>query len=202
MAFNLNNYKAPVVKRLPVILLLDISSSISEVSSDSLYSATIEMIETLAALQTKDMIIDMAIITFGQQVELHTRYTSVKDLYLKGIQEFRSSKVASMGSALKMAKDIIDSKRETPSGIYRPTVVLVSSGQANDDWKESMDKFITTGRSAKCQRFAVGISNNVDESILLRFTQDSRTILFKENFRDISEQFKAISLSVLPRCIS
>ena len=38
-----------------------------------------------------------------------------------------------MGTALKMAKDMIDDKQETPSRIYRPAVVLVSDGAPNDD---------------------------------------------------------------------
>ena len=55
-----------------------------------------------------------------------------------------------------------------------------------------MDKFINDGRSAKCQRFAVAIGNDADRSILERFTQDPNTVLFAEDAKDISEQFKTI----------
>ena len=87
MAFNPNNYKAPEAKKLPVILLLDVSGSMSGAKIDSLYDATIDMIETFAAAQAKEQIIDVAIITFGDNVELHTRYTPVKDLQAKGISK-------------------------------------------------------------------------------------------------------------------
>ncbi len=196
MAFNPNNYKAPEAKKLPVILLLDVSGSMSGAKIDSLYDATIDMIETFAAAQAKEQIIDVAIITFGDSVDLHTRYTPVKDLQAKGISKFKASGMTSMGTALRMAKDMIDDKNETPSRIYRPAVVLVSDGAPNDDWKSPMDKFINDGRSAKCQRFAVAIGNDADRSILERFTQDPNTVLFAEDAKDISEQFKTISMSI------
>lgn len=199
MAFNPNNYKAPEAKKLPVILLLDVSGSMSGAKIDSLYDATIDMIETFAAAQAKEQIIDVAIITFGNSVELHTRYTPVKDLQSKGISKFRASGMTPMGTALKMAKDMIDDKQETPSRIYRPAVVLVSDGAPNDDWKGPMDRFITDGRSAKCQRFAVAIGNDADRSVLERFTQDPSTVFFAEDAKDISEQFKTISMSVSTR---
>lgn len=106
MAFNPNNYKAPEAKKLPVILLLDVSGSMNGAKIDSLYDATIDMIETFAAAQAKEQVIDVAIITFGDNVELHTRYTPVKDLQAKGISKFRASGMTPMGTALKMAKDI------------------------------------------------------------------------------------------------
>lgn len=196
MAFNPNNYKAPAAKKLPVILLLDVSGSMSGAKIDSLYDATIDMIETFAAAQAKEQIIDVAIITFGDSVDLHTRYTPVKDLQAKGISKFKASGMTPMGTALRMAKDMIDDKDETPSRIYRPAVVLVSDGAPNDDWKSPMDKFINDGRSAKCQRFAVAIGNDADRSVLERFTQDPNAVLFAEDAKDISEQFKTISMSI------
>lgn len=196
MKFNPNNYKAPEAKKLPVILLLDVSGSMSGAKIDSLYDATIDMIETFAAAQAKEQIIDVAIITFGDSVDLHTRYTPVKDLRARGISKFKASGMTPMGTALKMAKDMIDDKNETPSRIYRPAVVLVSDGAPNDEWKGPMDKFINDGRSAKCQRFAVAIGNDADRGVLERFTQDSNYVLFAEDAKDISEKFKTISMSI------
>ena len=102
-----------------------------------------------------------------------------------------------MGTALKMAKDMIDDKNETPSRIYRPAVVLVSDGAPNDDWKGPMDKFINDGRSAKCQRFAVAIGNDADRKVLERFTKDPNAVFFAEDAKDISEQFKTITMRIV-----
>ena len=196
MAFNPNNYKAPEAKKLPVILLLDVSGSMCGVKIDSLYDATIDMIGTFVAAQAKEQIIDVAIITFGNSVDLHTSYTPVKDLQEKGISKFVASGMTPMGTALRMAKDMIEDKNVTPSRIYRPAVVLASDGGPNDSWERPMDEFINDGRSAKCQRFAVAIGNDADRSVLERFTQDPNAVLFAEDAKDISEQFKTISMSI------
>lgn len=199
MAFNPNDYKAPEEKKLPVILLLDISSSMMGEKIDNLYDATIDMIDTFAVSQAKEQIIDVAIITFGKEVNLHTRYTPVKDLKSKGINKFEACGMTPMGTALKMAKGMIEDKQETPSRIYRPAVILVSDGAPNDDWEKPMDDFINEGRSQKCQRFAVAIGKNADRDVLTRFTGDSNMVFFASDAKDISEQFKTITMSVSTR---
>lgn len=202
MAFNANNYKAPQAKKLPVILLLDVSGSMSGAKIDSLYDATVDMIKTFVTAQLKEQIIDVAIITFGDSVKLQTPYTPVKDLQAKGISKFIASGMTPMGTALKMAKDMIEDKQVTPSRIYRPAVILVSDGAPNDDWKVPMDRFVNDGRSAKCQRFAVAIGNDADRSVLEKFTKDPGNIFFAEEAKDISEQFRTITMSVSTRATS
>lgn len=196
MAFNPGGYKAPEPKKLPVILLLDVSGSMSGAKIDSLYDATLDMIQTFAEEETRERFIDVAIITFGQTVELHTPYTPVKDLMAKGISKFSASGSTPMGTALRMAKDMIDDKDVTPSRIYTPAVVLVSDGEPNDDWREPMERFITEGRSKKCQRFAVAIGNDADRGVLEKFTQDPDAVFFAEDAKDLSENFKTISISI------
>ena len=196
MAFNPNNYKVPEPKKLPVILLLDVSSSMVGEKIESLYDATVEMIETFAAAQAKEQIIDVSIITFGEEVKRHTKYTPVKDLQAKGLDKFKAYGNTPLGTALRMAKDMIEDKDETPSRIYRPAVVLVSDGAPNDSWKEPMDRFINEGRSSKCQRFAVAIGSGADRGVLERFTQDPNAVFFAEDAKDISEQFKTVTMSI------
>lgn len=196
MAFDPNNYKAPEAKKLPVILLLDVSGSMKGKKIESLYNATIDMIETFAAAQVKELIIDVAIITFGASIDLHTSYTPVKDLRARGISKFSASGQTPMGTAVRMAKDMIDDKSVTTGRIYRPAVVLVSDGGPTDAWKESFKMFINDGRSAKCQRFAVAIGDDAKIDVLEKFTLDSNAVLYAKDAKDISEQFKTISISI------
>jgi len=196
MAFNPNNYKAPEAKRLPVILLLDVSGSMRGEKIERLYDATIDMIETFAAAQAREQEIDVAIITFGGKLDLHTSYTPVKDLRARGLNKFTASGQTPMGTAVKMAKDMIDDKNVTVGRIYRPAVVLVSDGEPTDSWEESFKSFINEGRSAKCQRFAVAIGKDARREVLEKFTLDSNAVFYAENAKDISEQFKIISISI------
>lgn len=196
MTFDPNNYKAPEVKKLPVILLLDVSSSMQGAKIDSLYNATCDMIDTFVGAQLKEQSIDVAIITFGKEIKLHTPYTPVKELQDKGFEHFQADGMTPMGTAIQMAKDMIDDKSVTPSRIYRPAVVLVSDGDPNDDWRNPMAMFINDGRSSKCQRFAVAIGEKADRTVLETFTEDPNNVFYAANASDLAECFKTVSMSV------
>lgn len=202
MAFNPNNYKAPTAKKLPVVLLLDVSGSMSGEKINTLYDSVIEMVDSFVAVSVKETIIDVSIITFGSSVELHTPYTSVADLQKAGISQFHASGMTPMGTALKMAKDMIDDKDTTPSNIYRPAVVLVSDGQPNDSWERPLDSFIKDGRSAKCQRFAIAIGNDADQKVLEKFTGDKANVFFAEDAADVTDCFQKFTMSVSTRATS
>ncbi len=202
MAFNPDNYKAPAAKKLPVILLLDVSGSMNGEKIDELYDSVIAMVDTFVDEQVKETIIDVSIITFGDKVALHTPYTAVGDLQKQGINKFKANGMTPLGVALTMAKDMIDDKATTPSKIYRPAVVLVSDGMPNDDWKGPLDRFINDGRSAKCQRFAIAIGNDVDRKMLEDFTGDPNLVFMAEGAKDISSCFQKFTMSVSTRASS
>lgn len=202
MAFNPNNYKAPVAKKLPVILLLDVSGSMSGEKINTLYDSVVEMVSSFVAAQAKETLIDVSIITFGSSVELHTPYTSVADLQQSGISRFRADGMTPMGMALTMAKDMIDDKSTTPSNIYRPAVVLVSDGQPNDSWEKPLSNFVSNGRSSKCQRFAIAIGNDADQNVLLKFTGEKNNVFFAENAADVADCFQKFTMSVSTRATS
>ena len=203
MAFNPNNYKAPAAKKLPVILLLDVSGSMGGEKIDELYDSVVTMVDTFVDEQIKETIIDVSIITFGNEVILHTPYTSVTDLQKKGINKFKASGNTPLGVALTMAKDMVEDKDTTPSKIYTtPSVVLVSDGMPNDSWERPLDKFIKDGRTSRCQRFAVAIGNDVDRKMLEKFTGNPTLVFMAEGAKDIAGCFKKITMSISTRASS
>lgn len=202
MAFDPTKFKAPKAKKLPVILLLDVSGSMSGEKINSLYDSVTDMLQAFAEARVREKMIDVAIITFGNEVLLHTPYTSVDDLRNAGVSRFHADGMTPMGTALKMAKEMIEDKATTPSHIYRPAVVLVSDGEPNDSWQQPMDAFIRDGRSAKCQRFAVAIGSDANQDILRRFCGGDDTLFYAERASDIVDAFSQISMSVSTRAAS
>lgn len=202
MAFDPSIFTAPKAKKLPVILLLDVSGSMYGEKIDSLYDSVTDMLQAFDEARVREKIIDVAIITFGDDFGLHTPYTPVQELRKAGVKPFRASGNTPMGAALKMAKAMIEDKATTPSHIYRPAVVLVSDGEPNDNWKQPMDAFIKDGRSAKCQRFAVAIGADANRDILRRFCGGDDTLFYAERASDIVDAFSQISMSVSTRAAS
>jgi uncharacterized protein YegL len=82
---------------------------------------------------------------------------------------FQLSGMTPLGTALQMAKAMIEDKDVVPSRAYRPTVVLVSDGGPNDAWEKPLNAFISDGRSAKCDRMAMAIGADADEAVLGKF---------------------------------
>lgn len=209
MAFNPATYKAPVAKKLPVVLLLDVSGSMGGDKINILYDCVVDMIESFVNQKMKETIIDVAIITFGSEVKLHSPcsesqpYVPVSDLQNQGISRFYADGMTPMGTALKMAKDMIEDKAFTLSNIYyRPAVLLLSDGQPNDSWRNPLDDFIKSGRSARCQRFAISVGNDADRSILREFTGDDNNIYFAENAEDIVDAFRKFTTTTSNRARS
>ena len=199
MPFDPTKYNVKTEKPLPVILLLDVSSSMQGDKIESLHGAALSMVDTFVDEAIREVEINIAIITFGSTVSLHTGYMPVKKLKESGIEEFTASGLTPLGTALRLAKDLIEDKSIIPSKAYRPAVILVSDGEPNDEWQSPLKTFINDGRSSKCQRFAVAIGQEADRLMLEQFAGCPENVFFAENAADIAGSFKQITMSVSVR---
>lgn len=206
MAFDPNKFKvaAPVMRSLPVVLLLDVSGSMNGMCSDgkrkidSLHEATVQMIDSFIDQELKETVIDVSIITFGASIELHTPYTPVSSLKNSCIQKFNASGGTPLGIALSMAKEMIEDPETTSRKSYRPVVVLVSDGQPTDEWRQPMNDFLTTGRTQKCQRYSVAIGDEASTTDALRkFAQDEQALFIASDAADLADTFKKVSTSAV-----
>lgn len=202
MAFDPNKFKAPEAKKLPVVLLLDISTSMSGEKNEHLYQSVCDMLATFRNVRQHEKLIDIAIITFGLNVEIHTPYTPANQLHRTSLRKFSPDGNTPMGCALSMAKAMIEDKDTTPSNVYRPVVVMVSDGMPNDDYEGPLHDFISTGRTSKCQRFAVAIGEDADKELLKSFCSVDENMFYADQATDIVEAFKTISMSVSSRATS
>lgn len=200
MAFNPNDPKFKVkTKHLPVLLLLDVSGSMYGDKIETLYDATVDMINAFSDSRTREVEIKVAIITFGKEVCLHTPFTPAGELRNKGLSLFNASGMTPLGTALRMVKEMIEDKTVLPPPIYKPAVVLVSDGEPNDSWEGPLKSFISEGRSMKCQRFAVGIGKEAKMGMLQKFADTKDNLFYAEQATEIAKAFQFISNSVSQR---
>lgn len=198
MSFDPSKFTTPQAKPLPVILLLDVSGSMSVQNKiDHLNNAVREMIESFAQEEKMETEIIISVITFGESVELQIPFTRASQVVASPLI---ASGLTPMGTALKMAKAMIEDKEATPSRAYRPTVVLVSDGQPTDNWQGPLDDFVSNGRSSKCDRMAMAIGRDADASVLNRFIAGTPHELFTAaNAGQLHEFFKRVTMSVTIR---
>lgn len=195
--FNPSDFTVAKAKPLPVVLLLDVSTSMQGNSINQLNAAVKEMISDFAAAEKNEIEILVSIITFGAEVLLHTPYTSAKDIEW---QDITVSGMTPMGTAFSMAKAMIEDKETTPSRAYRPTIVLVSDGAPNDVWQQPLRELVNEGRSQKCDRMAMAIGSDASNSVLNEFISGTENKVFTaQDSSQIQEFFKFVTMSVTTR---
>ncbi|WP_240333229.1 vWA domain-containing protein [Helicobacter suis] len=145
MAFNPNNY---VVEErfIPIFLLLDTSSSMSENMNggqtriDCLNDCVKTMIDLLKKEAKRENISKLAVITFGADVaKLHTPLSKIESVQFSPLGADGSTP---LGAALKLTRDYIQDKDTFPDKFYTPYVVMVSDGEPNDNWQDPLYDFI------------------------------------------------------------
>ena len=202
MAFDPSKYTVAKAKPLPVVLLLDTSSSMNAGGEQSkileLDSAVRDMIKDFSHEEQLETEIQVSVITFGYNgVQLALPYTNASKVQMKPLEAAGNTP---MGTALRMAKDMIEDKETTPSRAYRPLVILCSDGAPNDDWEGPMDNFIKDGRSSKCDRMAMAIGSDANETVLKRFIEGTENPLFyAKDASSMHKFFKFVTMSVATR---
>jgi len=198
--FDPKTFTIQTAKPLPVVLLLDVSGSMSGEKIDNLNKAVQDMLDTFTHEESMETEILISVITFGSQVELRVPYTKASQVQWRSLQ---ADGMTPMGTALKMAKAMIEDKETTPSRAYRPTIVLVSDGQPNDAWEKPLEDFISEGRSSKCDRMAMAIGHDADETVLKRFIEGTpHELFYAKNAGQLHEFFKLVTMSVTMRTLS
>ncbi|PIX99934.1 MAG: VWA domain-containing protein [Hydrogenophilales bacterium CG_4_10_14_3_um_filter_58_23] len=199
--FDPSKFTAAKAKRLPVILLLDVSGSMSGEKIRNLNAAVSDMLDDFRDTENSETEIHVSIITFGAEVKLHQALASAGDIQW---HDLAAGGTTPLGVALQMAKAMIEDKDVVPSQrIYRPVVVLVSDGAPNNGWERPLNEFISNGRSAKCDRIAMAIGADADEAVLGKFFEGTEhPLLYAENAKQLKEAFKYVTMSVTMRAKS
>ena len=198
MAFDPSVYTTTKARALPVILLLDGSGSMAGEKIDTLNAAVNEMITSFKSGAQNEVAIQIAIITFsGGGANYAVPLSAVSDIAEVAL---RANGATPMGAALRMAKDLIEDKETISSKSYRPAVVLVSDGMPNDEWQGAMSGFIKSGRSSKCDRFAMAIGGDADRGVLGMFLEGSENQVFEaQDAGKIKDFFRFVTMSVSVR---
>lgn len=194
----LKEFTTQNARPLPVILLADVSGSMSSDGKiQALNHAVKEMIEAFKDEADLRAEVNVAVITFGEEARLHMPLTPARtatwtDLGAKGNTP--------MGAAFELARAMVEDKQVIPGRAYRPTIVLISDGQPNDDWKPPLEALLGSDRGGKAFRMAMAIGGDADQEVLKAFLANSEEPVRTGNdARQIREFFQFVTMSVSTR---
>jgi len=190
---------------LPVILLADISGSMSEDGKiDALNTAVNEMIRSFAEEEEDALAeIQVAVITFGKGgAKLHSPLRSASEIEW---EPMKAEGTTPLAAALDIATDMLEDKSR--EHYYYPVLILVSDGQPtnekgyrSDNWKKPLQRLLKSERGSKGDRFAMGIGDDADLNVLNEFLADTEAQLFQTNeARQIRDFFRWVTIQSLKR---
>lgn len=196
--FDPSKFTLAKARPLPIYLLLDVSGSMDGAKINTLNSAVQTMLEAFAKEERMETLIAVGIVTFGgDKSELFLPLTPAKDITWTPLV---ADGYTPMGDALRMVKSLVEDRNVIPSNAYRPTLILVSDGQPNDDWEDAMNALIGQGRSAKCDRMSMAIGSDADSDVLTRFLKDTPHKLFTAKDSDqLHRFFRKLTMSIQNR---
>ena len=187
-------------RTLPVVLLLDTSGSMYENGKiATMNSAVNEMIEGFKSLDSTNAQISVSIITFGGVAQ---KFQDLKPANEVEAINMTANGNTPLGSALNIAKSMIEDKEVITSRAYRPVVVLVSDGMPNDNWEQPLEQFKSDGRTSKCYRMAMGIGvseGSAEYQMLQKFIDKEERVFCASDARGIEKFFKYVTMSVATR---
>lgn len=193
----MRDFTVSTPRPLPVIVLADVSGSMSQEGKiDALNTSIQQMLEAFAEEVETRAEIHVAIITFGHTAELHVPLTPAREVTWAPAEARGRTP---LGAALQLAADLVNDTEQIPGRAYRPTVVVISDGYPTDDWRGGLGA-LNHGRGAKVDRMALAIGGDADEDMLVEFLGDSdRPVFHAEDARRINQFFRFVTMSVTAR---
>jgi uncharacterized protein YegL len=181
----LKEFTVSSARPLPVIVVADVSGSMgTDGKIDTLNAAVSEMISAFAEEEDGRAEIHVAVVTFGGEASVHAPLQPAKQLR----------------AALDIVTNLLEDTEKIPSRAYRPTIVLVSDGLPNDEWKEPLARLLASERAKKAQRFALAIGADADHDVLRAYLDSAeRRVFAAHEAREIRKFFRWVTMSVTSR---
>jgi uncharacterized protein YegL len=185
--------------RVPCVLLLDISGSMSGQPVDELNAALVTFKDTMAADTLASKRAEIAIITFGGVVKVVQDFITAENFVPPVLQ---TSGDTPMGQAIDRAVEIVSQRKEIykRNGInyYRPWIFLITDGGPTDAWKGAAARVSQGEQDKSFVFFAVGV-DRADMAILkqlaVRDPLKLKGLQFRDLFLWLSQSMQSVSHS-------
>lgn len=192
----LNKFVASKARPLPVIIMADVSGSMSiNGKIEALNQSIQDMLASFSEESRHKAEIHVSIVTFGGMVQKHVELAPAHQVSLSA--PLTATGGTPLGEACRVVQAMLEDKEMIPSRAYRPVIVLASDGYPTDDYKAAFNDLVNSERGQKATRLALAIGGDADEELLSNFNNDLEAPLFHASTAsEINRFFRAVTLSV------
>jgi uncharacterized protein YegL len=185
--------------RVPCVLLLDVSGSMSGQPIAELNEGLVTLKDTLSADSLASKRAEIAIVTFGGAVSVVQDFVTAEHFQPPHLSVSGNTP---MGEAIVTGLDMVMTRKTTyrTNGIsyYRPWVFLITDGGPTDAWEKAAD-LVKQGEASKAfVFFSVGVEGaNFDAlaKISTRAPIKLKGLNFRDLFLWLSQSMKSVSQS-------
>lgn len=190
--------------RLPIVLLLDTSGSMTGRPIEKLEEAVQYFFEAIKEDEIAKRSAEISIISFNSIAEELLGFANIER---QSIPKLITGGTTSMGKAINIALDVLEKRKKeySEAGVeyYQPWLVLISDGEATDEVEEAIKRAQSLTVNKKLTIFSVAIGKNKKFSTLRRLSsiksKGKKIILSVSSLADFKDFFKFLSQSVAIR---
>lgn len=186
--------------KFPLILVLDVSGSMTQRTPYGRKTKIAELNDKVKMLleyiqqdPKASKITDLAIVTFGGEVQVQSGFNDVKNITFKPLRAYSSTP---MGSAINVALDMVKARKkyylEKGMEFYRPRIFLMSDGAATDAYSQAAKRCSDMVNAKEVKMYPIWIGEGEYDYILKEFSPElePKTIksdqMYFEMFRSLS----------------
>lgn len=198
--FGTNDFAENPEPRVPCVLVLDVSGSMQGEPIRQLNEGLIAFKDELSADSLAAKRVEVAIVTFGQDVSAVVDFTTAE-----GFQPptLTVAGMTPMGRAVSMAMDMIEQRKQTYKSnsvsYYRPWMFLITDGGPNDPgWEQAAQRSKAADGEKKFILFAVGVEGANFDTLRLFTPREPlrlKSLRFRDLFVWLSSSLKSVSRS-------
>lgn len=183
--------------RVPVCLVLDTSGSMMGEPIDELNKGVSLFFKSIESDPIAKYAAEISIVSFGGATA--NKVLDFNTVEKQEIPILEANGLTPMGSAITMALDILDRRKEeySEAGVeyFQPWLVIMTDGIPTDSIEEVIKRTANLVNNRKLTVFPIGIGNEADMDILSKFSPGKPAAKLKD--LDFTSLFEWLSQSVI-----
>ena len=190
--------------RCPVVLLLDVSSSMDGAPISELNAGLRQFIHETAHDEVASMSVELEVITFSDGADAVIPFTPILNIN-ENFSPLTADGMTSMGAALTLAYDHLQARRKVyrQNGIasYKPWVILMTDGDPNDIWQEPAQKMKALAENRRITYLGIEIGDRCDHGTMCSILPSDpgpvklKGLHFRQFFRWLTDSLNTVSTS-------